>query len=314
MERILVNAIAHPDALAYLEAHGLEYVVVPEEDQPASLRVAKEASGVVANASLLFDDDFFELAPAVRVIGRMGVGYDNVDLAAATRHGVRVVNTPLPIVEPVAEHTFALLLALVRRVVRGDRDARAAQFRQPANHPGPELLGKTLGVVGLGRTGRRVAEIARHAFRMDVLYHDSIARGDAEAALGVRRVSLDDLLAASDFVTLHVNLSASTRRLIDATALARMKPTAFLVNVARGPVVDEAALVAALASGQIAGAGLDVFEVEPPRADNPLWSLPNLVVTPHRAGFSHESAYGCSMVVEDIVRILRGEEPRFPVN
>jgi phosphoglycerate dehydrogenase-like enzyme len=180
--------------------------------------------------------------------------------------------------------------------------------------PGPELLGKTLGLVGMGRTGRRVAEIARLGFRMEILYHDQLRREEIEAALGARWVALDDLLAASDFVSVHVNLSPSTRRLIDARALSRMKPAAYLVNLSRGPVVDEAALVAALRERRIAGAGLDVYELEPPAADNPLWSLENVVVTPHRGGFSSESVYGASMVVEDIVRLLRGEEPRFPVN
>jgi phosphoglycerate dehydrogenase-like enzyme len=314
MDRILVNTVPHPDSMRYLEEHGFEYVIVPEEDPPASYREAPECVGVVANASLPFDDAFFELAPKVRVVGRVGVGYDNVDLDAAGRRGVRIVNTPLPIVEPVAEHAIMLFLALVRAVIPGDRDARAARFRQPENNPGPELRGKTLGIIGLGRTGQRVAEVARRGFEMNILYADQVARTDIEEQLGASHVELDELLRRSDFVSIHVNLSASTQGLIDARALSLMKSTAYLVNVARGPVVDEAALVDALKANVIAGAGIDVYEVEPPTDDNPLWSLPNVVVTPHRAGFSEESRYGCSMVVEDIVRVLRGEEPEFPVS
>ena len=314
MDRILVNTVPHPDSLRYLEERGFEYVIVPEEDPSASYREAPPCVGVVGNASLPFDDAFFEIAPRVRVVGRVGVGYDNVDIDAASRRGVRIVHTPLPIVEPVAEHAIMLFLALVRAVLPGDRDARAARFRRPENSPGPELRTKTLGIIGMGRTGRRVAEIARRGFEMDVLYADRFARPDVEDDLGASRVEIDDLLRSSDFVSVHVNLSESTRGLIDARSLSLMKPTAYLVNVSRGPVVDETALVDALQANVIAGAGIDVFEREPPADDNPLWALSNVVVTPHRAGFSDESRYGCSMVVEDVVRVLRGEAPEFAVN
>ena len=313
MDRILINAEAHPDAYKILADNGLKPVYVPESDVEGSFDAARDCIGVVANASLPFDESFFQLAPKVKVIGRMGVGYDNVDLEAAGRHGVRVVNTPLSIIQPVAEHTLMMMLALLRRVVVGDREAREAVFRQPSNNPDFELLGKTLGIVGLGRTGLRVARIANRGFDMKILYHDQYENSEAESDLGAERVELDELLGRSDFVTLHVNLSDETRHLIDSEALSKMKSGAYLINVSRGPVVDEAALVYALSSGAIAGAGLDVYEEEPPSADNPLFSLSNVVVTPHRAGFSTEGVYGCSMVVEDIVRILQGEEPRFPV-
>ena len=314
MNRVLINAEAHSDALKILADNGLEPVYVPEADVAGSFEAARDCVGVVANASLPFDEAFFELAPKVKVIGRMGVGYDNVDLDAAGRHGVRVVNTPLSIIQPVAEHTMMMMLALVRRVVAGDREAREAVFRQPSNNPDFELLGKTLGIIGLGRTGLRVARTARLGFDMKILYHDQLANTEAEAELGAERVELDELLGRSDIVTLHVNLSDNTRHLIDSEALSKMKTGAYLINVSRGSVVDEAALVEVLRSGGIAGAGLDVYEEEPPTADNPLFELPNVVVTPHRAGFSREGVYGCSMVVEDIVRILNGDEPRFPVN
>lgn len=314
MKRILVNAPAHPDALRFLREAGFEPVVVEEQDPAASLREAPRSVGMVANASLPIDDAFFELAPAMKVVGRMGVGCDNVDLAAATRRCVRVVNTPLPIIEPVAEHTFALILGLVRRVLVGDRAAREGRFREPSNAPDVELRGRTLGVVGMGNTGRRVAEIARRGFAMDVLYVDEEARPEVEEELGAHRVSLEELLSRSDFVSLHVSLSPATHHLIDREALRRMKAGSYLVNVARGPIVDETALLEALESGKLAGVGLDVFEQEPPPPDHPLWQRTEVLVTPHRAGWSRESHLGCSMVVEDVVRVLRGEEPRFPVN
>jgi len=312
--QILVNAEAHPDAIVILEENGFVPVVVPETDVEGSLAVARDSIAIVANASLAFDEAFFELASGVKVIGRMGVGYDNVDLEAAGRRGVRVVNTPLSIIEPVAEHAVMLMLAVLRRLVVGDREAREAMFRQPSNNPDFELRAKTLGIVGMGRTGFRVAQIARQGFQMEILYHDQVKNEAAEGELGASLVSLDELLERSDIVTLHVNLSDETRHLINSEALGKMGPGSYLINVSRGPVVDEAALVEALRNGEIAGAGIDVYEQEPPAADNQLWELDNVIVTPHRAGFSRESVYGSSMVVKDIVSVLKGEEPRFPVN
>ena len=314
MNQILVNAEAHPDAIEHLEENGYVPVVVPEADVEGSLEAARDCIAVVANASLPFDEAFFELAPGVKVIGRMGVGFDNVDLEAAGRRGVRVVNTPLSIIEPVAEHALMLMLAVLRRLVIGDREAREAMFRQPSNNPDFELSRKTLGIVGMGRTGFRVAQIARQGFQMEILYHDQVKNEAAEGELGASLVSLDELLERSDIVTLHVNLSDETHHLINSDALKKMGRGSYLINVSRGPVVDEAALVEALRNGEIAGAGIDVYEQEPPAADNQLWELDNVIVTPHRAGFSRESVYGSSMVVKDIVSVLKGEEPRFPVN
>jgi phosphoglycerate dehydrogenase-like enzyme len=313
MDKILVNAVLHPDGLRHLEECGYLAVVVPEEDPEGSRRAAAEAVGVAANASLPFDDAFFTLAPRLKVIGRVGVGYDNVDLEAARRRGIRVVNTPLSVIEPVAEHTFALFLGLTRRIPLGDRTVREGRWRQPENMPGPELRGKTLGLVGFGNTGRRVAEIAAAAFAMPIIYADLVARPEEERRLGARRLSLEELFAAADFISIHVNLTPATRGLIGAPLIALMKPTAFLVNLSRGPVVDEAALCAALAAGRIAGAGLDVYQAEPPGGANPLLKLPNVVLSPHIGGASIEGKRGSSMVVLDIVRVLRGEEPRHPV-
>ncbi|HLU49955.1 MAG TPA: hydroxyacid dehydrogenase [Planctomycetota bacterium] len=314
MESILINGPLLPDWVSYLAKAGYETIVVPEDDPAGSRRAAPHIVGMVANAVFPIDETFFASAPRLRVVGRLGVGCDNVDIDAATKHGVRVVNTPLPVIEPVAEHAFGLLLALTRAVVSGDRSVRAGTFRKGALLPSFELAGKTLGVVGLGNTGRRVAEIGKHGFRMKIVYTDPIARPDAEHELSARRVALEELLATSDVVSLHVALGPSTRGLIDAERLALMKRGAILLNLARGPVVDEDALVHALRSGRLAGAGLDVFIEEPPPADHPLFELPNVVLTPHRGGYSSESIVGISRVAEDVLRVLRGEEPEFPVN
>jgi|SoiMethySBSTD1v2_1073268.scaffolds.fasta_scaffold23038_5 phosphoglycerate dehydrogenase-like enzyme len=309
LPRILINAEIHPEGLKLLQDAGYECICVPESNPAASFAAVADAVGMVANASLKIDDAFLARAPGLRAVGRMGVGYDNVDVEAARRRGVRVLNTPLPVIEPVAEHTLLLMLAVARRLVVGDRAVREGRWREPGNLPGPELRGKALGLIGLGNTGRRVAEIAVRGFEMRAAYFDKTARPEAERDLGIERLALDDLLTRSDFVTVHVNLSPETRGLIDRRAFARMKPGAVLVNVSRGPVVDEEALVDALREGRLGGAGLDVFAVEPPGKDNPLWSLPNVVTAPHVGGASAESKRGCSMVVLDIIRVLRGETP-----
>jgi phosphoglycerate dehydrogenase-like enzyme len=309
MDRILVNAVLNPEGLRCLEEAGYETVVVPEADVPGSHAAARDCVGMIANASLVLDEEFFGRCPRLKVVGRMGVGYDTVDVAAAARHGVRVVNTPLAIIEPVAEHAVMLLLALARRLIPGDRAVREGRWREPGNMPGPELRGKMLGLVGFGNTGRRVAEIAALGLGMRIVYHDLVERADAESALGARRLPLDGVLSESDFVSVHVVLSPATRNLIDARALGLMKPGAFLVNLSRGAVVDEAALAEALRSGRLAGAGLDVLQAEPPARSSPLLSLPNVVFTPHVGGASIEAKAGCSRVVLDILRVLRGEEP-----
>jgi phosphoglycerate dehydrogenase-like enzyme len=307
--KILVNAEMHPDGLRVLEDAGHTPVVVPESDPGASHAAVPACAGMVANASLKLGEEFFAKAPLLRVVGRMGVGYDNVDVEAARRRGIRVVNTPLPVIEPVAEHTILLMIAVARRLIPGDRAVREGRWREPGNIPGAELRGKTLGLVGMGNTGRRVAEIAVRGFEMKAVYFDRLERPDAEKELGARRLSLEETLAASDFVSVHVNLSPETRGLIGAKAFSLMKKGAVLINLSRGPVVDEAALVAALQSGHLGGAGLDVFEAEPPAKDHPLFKLPNVVLTPHIGGASAESKRGCSMVALDIVRVLCGDQP-----
>lgn len=306
---ILINAEIHPDGTRHLEEAGYECVVVPESNPEASYAAAPGIVGMVANASLKLDESFFALAPQLRVIGRMGVGYDNVDTQAAQLRGIRVVNTPLPVIEPVAEQTMLFFLALARRLIPGHSAVTAGRWREASNIPGAELKGKTLGLIGLGNTGRRVAEIAVRGFGMQGVYFDLQPRPDVEAALGLTRLDLEAALGVSDFVSVHVNLTPQTRGFIGARQFKAMKRGAIFVNVARGPVVDEAALVEALRSGHLGGAGLDVFAVEPPSASHPLLSMPNVVVSPHVGGASLESKRGCSMVVLDIIRVLRGEPP-----
>lgn len=241
----------------------------------------------------------------LRVVTRAGVGTDNIDVASATEQGVLVLNTPGPNSIAAAEHTLAITLALLRHVARADASLRAGKWERKA-FVGSELYRKTLGVVGLGRIGREVTSRAR-AFGMDVVIYDPYVSAAAAEALGATVAPLDTLLARADIVTLHLPLLPETRGILGARELARMKRGAFLINCARGGLVDEAALYDALTSGQLAGAGLDVFEREPP-TDSPLLGLPNVVVTPHLAASSAEAQEGVGIVAaETTLAALRGE-------
>ena len=302
--------------ITFLEQQNYEVVTVGVTDRDAIHREIGACHVTVASVALEYDDALFENCPDLKAIARMGVGVDCIDLAAATRHGVQVINTPRAIIEPVAEHTFSLLFAAVRNIALEDRVMRSGTFRRDDVCPGPELLGKTLGVVGFGNCGRRVAEIGHLGFSMKVLYTDLVdAPPEVESRLGAERRELHALLEEADFVTVHVNLSDSTRNLFDESAFRAMKETAFFVNCSRGPVVVEDALVRALREGRITGAGTDVFVVEPPPPDHPFFSLDNMVVSPHRGGRTWESAVEISRsVAEDVDRFLKGDRPKNAVN
>lgn len=232
-----------------------------------------------------FTPELFAIASKLRVIARVGVGYDLIDLAAARERGVVVTITPGVNQESVAEQTFALLLALTRRVVAGDRSMRSGGWDRRVVAP---LRGQTLGLVGFGRIGRAVAQRAL-AFNMTVVAHDIALVGESDPLPQVGRVDLDELLEVADVVSLHVPLTEATRNMVDARFLARMRPGSRLINTARGGLVVEADLRAALESGHLAGAGLDVLNQEPPESGSVLLGAPNLVLSPHVGGLDSKS-------------------------
>lgn len=250
-----------------------------------------------------------------RVIARFGAGLDNVDVDAASRRRIQVTYVPGASAEEVSDHTLAMLLALARRLPGLDAAVRSGQWEIPAELPRfRRLRGQTLGVIGLGRIGSIVARKAK-ALGLITVVHDPYASAEALAAAGARAMELDELLAISDHVSLHTPLTPQTRHLIGERELALMKPSATLINVARGGVVDQAALTAALSSGRLAGAGLDVFEQEPPAKDEPLLSLHNVILTPHAAHHSKESMDDLrDSVISDVIAVLHGQPPRHPVN
>jgi D-3-phosphoglycerate dehydrogenase / 2-oxoglutarate reductase len=274
-------------------------------DQEAELIRRVGGAEVVINirAHARFTDRVLAACPRLRLISIWGAGTDNVDLAACRARGVAVTNTPGVNAHAVAEHTLALMLAVTRRLPAMDRDVRAGEWPRGLL---VQLEGRTLGLVGLGAIGRRVAELAR-GFGMRLLATTYGPDNGRAATLGARAVDIETLLRESDVVSLHLRLSDETRGYLSRDRLALMKPTAFLINTARGALVDKAALVETLRAGRIAGAGLDVFHEEPVPAGDPILSLPTVVLTPHNAGMTREVVDGGLLrAVENVELFLKG--------
>jgi D-3-phosphoglycerate dehydrogenase len=245
------------------------------------IELLPQAHGLIIRSATKADAALLEHATQLKAIARAGVGVDNVDLAAATEKGIVVMNTPDGNTISTAEYTFALMLSLARFVTPAAQDLAGGRWERKA-FVGSELRGKTLGVVGFGRIGRAVAKRAL-AFEMDVIAYDPYVPGDLVADFGVTLVDLDTLYRQSDFITLHSLITDETRGMINAESIAKMKPGVRIINAARGALINEADLAEAIRHGQVAGAGLDVFVVEPPPADHPLIGLPNVLHTPHLA-------------------------------
>jgi D-3-phosphoglycerate dehydrogenase len=275
---------------------------------------AGEASGIIVQYAPVTARVIGQLRRC-RVITRYGIGVDNIDVEAATRAGIWVTNVPGFCAAELAEHSMAMLLSLVRRFPRLDHSVRAGGWETiGVMRPTRRLAALTLGLIGFGRVGREIAPLAQ-AFGMAVLATAPRTASEEMAGHGVTGVTLDDLLTRSDVVSLHLPLTSASRHLIDAARLRLMKPSAILINTSRGPIVDESALIDALQDGRLAGAGLDVLETEPPRPDNPLLRMDNVILTPHAAYYSDDSlAFLQNSVAEEVVRVLRGERPRSPLN
>jgi glyoxylate reductase len=282
------------------------------EDRPLSrpelLEGAHDADAIVATLSDRIDGDLLDAAPRLKVVANYAVGFDNVDVAEARRRGIEVTTTPDVLSEATADLAWALLLAAARRLGEGERLVRAGEWKGPAPIQllGQPVGGRTLGIVGMGAIGRAVARRAR-GFSMPVVYFNrNRVPVEVERELGARFVALDELLSTADYVSLHAPLNDQSRHLIDGAALARMKPTAVLVNTARGPLVDEVELVRALRAGTIAAAGLDVYEREPLLADG-LAQLDNVVLSPH-VGSATTDTRGAMvrLCIDNVVAVLAG--------
>jgi lactate dehydrogenase-like 2-hydroxyacid dehydrogenase len=321
MTRVLVSQEIIEEALEEFEGTGIA-VDLRRDHRPlpaAELRAAAaEYDGLICLLTDRIDAEFLAACPRLRVVANVAVGFDNIDVAAATRAGVAVTNTPRVLTDATADLAFTLLLATARRVPEGDAFLRAGKYthwRVKQEQMGVDVFGATLGLFGLGQIGRAVARRAR-GFDMTVLYHD-VQRlpAEDERDLGVTYVEFEELLARSDFVSVHSPLTDSTRHRFDAAAFGRMKPTAMLINTARGPIVDEAALASALRDGVIAGAGLDVFEREPEVDAQLLGLRERVVLLPHLGSATATTRREmCRMAARNVRDVLSGKRPENLVN
>jgi D-3-phosphoglycerate dehydrogenase / 2-oxoglutarate reductase len=275
---------------------------------------ASDVDGMIVRVPAFVTRKVLENARRLKVVGRFGVGYENIDVEAATEKGVVVTYTPGANTLSVAEHVIGLMFALAKQITQTDNAVRRQDWEMRLKYSGIELAGKTLGLVGLGRIGTCIAGMAR-GLGMSVLVFDPYVGKERAGELGVELLTLEPLLSRSDFIVICCALTDETRGLIGEKALTLLKPTAYLVNVARGPIVDEQALIKALRDKRIAGAALDVFEKEPPDPNNPLLKLENVILSPHIAGVAQDASRRISVwVAEDVVRVLNREPPKYPVN
>jgi phosphoglycerate dehydrogenase-like enzyme len=292
---------------------GFEFLVT-KADSPEYISALASADYLVGFVAGLVGKELFQAAPKLRLIQLLSAGYDDADLDAARASGVPMSNNGGANSTAVSEHALLLMLAISRKLVWQHSNVAAGRWRGNQTPRVFELRGKTVGIIGLGTIGKKTAKLA-NAFGMNVIYYD-IARlaEHEEDALNVEFRLFKELLAQADLVSVHTPLNPSTHHLIDAEALARMKPEAYLINTARGPVIDEAALCTALSNGTIAGAGLDVFDEEPPPVDNPLFALDNVVLSAHLAGPTYEShSARLRNGFDNVQRVARGETPLWVV-
>ena len=311
--KVLVTVRLPAEVLSLIaREHQVEsYDADPPLERHKLLQGVADKEGLLCTITDRIDSEVLERGPALKIIANYGVGFEHIEVAAATRKGIPVTNTPGVLTDATADLAFALILATARRVVEGDRRVRAGQFQYwaPLLFLGQEVSGKTLGIIGLGRIGQAVARRAA-GFGMKIIYHSRTPLAPAAGQeLQAAAVPLETLLREADFVTLHIPLTPQTRHLIGSRELELMKPTAYLINTSRGPVVDEAALVAALQREQIRGAGLDVYEREPQLAPG-LADLDNVVLLPHLGSATVETRTRMAMMAaENLLAGLRGDPP-----
>jgi D-3-phosphoglycerate dehydrogenase len=313
-QKILIVQPIHEQGVRVFDDR-FEVRVATDPSVATVIREIEGVSGVVVRTAP-FTREIIEAAGSLRVIGRHGVGVDNIDVRAATEKGIVVVNTPNANATSVAEHTLTAIGALAKHMVVRDRATREGRWAIRDGFNTEDLDGKTLGLIGMGRIGSMVARRAAVAFNMKVIAFDPYVAPEAARELGVTLCpAVDDVFRQADVVSLHTPLNPETRGFVNAERLRRMKPTAFLVNFSRGEVVDEPALCEALKGGVIAGAALDVYEKEPPAADSPLFTLDNVILSPHSAALTRECVIRMATgAAEGVVDVLSGRRPQFVVN
>lgn len=309
MKKILVTEPIDERAVDHLRSH---FQVV----QGKGGRIVDEAQGcdgILLRVAEVRESDMAQL-PDLKVIAKHGIGLDSIDVDAATARGIAVVNAPLSNINAVAEHTATMVLALSKQLVHLDQVTRHGGFSTRSHYKNLELKSATVGLVGLGKIARMVAQKLSN-FGVQLIGYDLYVKQEQVLAYGIQMADLSTVLSQSDFICLHTPLTPETRHMISTEQLALMKPTAYLINTSRGPIVDESALVKALRDGTIAGAALDVFEQEPPAADNPLFQMDQVIVSPHNAALTKEALLAMAMdSAQGIVDYLEGRLPQYLCN
>ncbi len=278
------------------------------------MKEVEEVDGIIIRANGKVSRKLMDSAPKLKVIGRHGVGVENIDLEAANEKGIWVVNTPDANDISVAEHFFGLALILSKMLKKADIALREGRWEVRYKYIGNELHGKTLGILGFGRIGRAVGRIGHGGFDMKILYYDAIRYEEVEKEIKATKVSLENVLSQSDYISINLPMLPETKGLLKEREFEWMKPSAYIINLARGSIWDEKDLYTALKEGKIAGAASDVYEVEPTMKENPLLKLENFVGTPHMAAHTEEALKRMSLVAEDVIRVLEGMVPVHPVN
>jgi D-3-phosphoglycerate dehydrogenase len=309
---VILNESIHRDGLDILDASCSVFV---ESDLGIASGLICEAEGIIVRASGQFMQTHLSKAGALKVVGRYGVGVDNIDVSSCTKRKIPVIFTPGSNSRSVAELVIGQMLSLLRNAKQQDLAIRNGNWNSRNNIAGSEAGAMTLGLIGLGRIGCEVASIARRGFSMEVYYFDLRRNIEAETMYGIQFVSLDELLSLSDVVSLHLPSNAQTHHMISASEFAKMKPGAFLINMSRGGLVDEVALISALESKRLSGAALDVFEHEPIEIDSPLLNIESLLLTPHSAGLTDEATRRMSIsLANDVVAVLEERKPTHVFN
>jgi D-3-phosphoglycerate dehydrogenase / 2-oxoglutarate reductase len=311
--RVLLYEDMHEAGKALLKEKA-EILFARSLEEGSLIKEVKDVDGIIIRANGKVSRRLMASAPKLKVIARHGVGVESVDLDAATERGIWVVNTPDANDISVAEHFFGLALILSKMLKKADIALREGRWGARYEYTGNELHGKTLGILGFGRIGRALGRIGHNGFDMKVLYYDALRYEETEKELKARKASLEEVLSQSDYVSINLPMLLETKGLLGEREFGLMKPSAFIINLARGPIWDEKALYQVLKDKKIAGAGSDVFEVEPAAKDHPLFELENFVGTPHMAAHTEEALRRMSLVAEDVIRVLEGKTPVHPVN
>ena len=322
MEKVFLTEHIHPDAVAYLREN-FEVVQGTSTESGEIIRQAQGCSAILIRSAKI-TAEIMDAIPTLKVVAKHGMGVDNIAVDHATEKGILVVNAPYSNLNAVAEHIVMLLLALSKRTVQMDQLTRAGQFKERNTYKTIELKGATVGIIGMGKISRLVVK-KLSGFEMNILATDPYVKQADVEGLGITMATPEELYAKSDFVIVHTSLFPSTFHLVGAEQFKAMKNTAFIINAARGAVIDEAAMIEALKSGEIAGAGLnhdrlagaalDVFEQEPPADDNPLFSMENVIVSPHNAALSNGALRAMAMdSAQGITEYLTGKPVTYPVN